>query len=289
MLINSLAIHNIKSYGEPGCVIDFKPGVNLIWGENGAGKTTILEAIGYCLFGAIDYDLDQFKREGCSDGDLTLTFEAQDQRQYQVIRSLKSSASLKIYDCQLGRTLISKRTDAEDWLTDQLGIEFGKYSKTLFRNALGVAQGKMTGSFLEDKKTRKTIFDPILKVDEYETAWSKLSDTGSELKGQVSIAKEVEARLTGKLERLPAVKTRLQKLQESISAAEIDLQQTQVELDQLKANLYDMDQSEKAINEVERKFTTASLQLQAAAEKLVKARKDWDDAVIAVEMIQKCL
>jgi len=42
-----LALKNIKSYLEEQ--IEFFEGVNFISGINGAGKTTIIEAVGYAL------------------------------------------------------------------------------------------------------------------------------------------------------------------------------------------------------------------------------------------------
>ena len=62
MLIKSLELQNIKSYGEDAIPIRFKPGVNLICGRNGSGKSTILESIGFALFGALDYKQAQLRR-----------------------------------------------------------------------------------------------------------------------------------------------------------------------------------------------------------------------------------
>ena len=43
MLLNSLVIENLRSINKFN--MDFEPGINLIYGENGKGKTSILEAI----------------------------------------------------------------------------------------------------------------------------------------------------------------------------------------------------------------------------------------------------
>lgn len=42
---------NILSYGNQKVEFDFKSGLNLITGSNGTGKTTIMEALTFCLFG----------------------------------------------------------------------------------------------------------------------------------------------------------------------------------------------------------------------------------------------
>ena len=55
MRIDHIKIHNIRSYRE--IEMDFLRGVNLILGENGTGKSTIIECIGYCVFNSKPEDL----------------------------------------------------------------------------------------------------------------------------------------------------------------------------------------------------------------------------------------
>ena len=49
MQIKKLELDNFRNYGSLN--IDFAPGVNIIYGENGQGKTNILEAVYICAFG----------------------------------------------------------------------------------------------------------------------------------------------------------------------------------------------------------------------------------------------
>lgn len=51
MILKSVAISNFK--GIEKCTINFQPGMNLIIGDNGYGKTSILEALSVCLGGFI--------------------------------------------------------------------------------------------------------------------------------------------------------------------------------------------------------------------------------------------
>jgi exonuclease SbcC len=48
MIFNRLKLKNFKSH--ENTVINLEPCINLIIGENGAGKSTILEAISFALF-----------------------------------------------------------------------------------------------------------------------------------------------------------------------------------------------------------------------------------------------
>jgi exonuclease SbcC len=57
MEILSVSLKNFKSHSDRH--FTFQPGTNAICGENGAGKTSILEAIAWALF---DYAGDYNKR-----------------------------------------------------------------------------------------------------------------------------------------------------------------------------------------------------------------------------------
>jgi exonuclease SbcC len=49
MILNTLRLANYKQYGH--LELEFREGLVGIIGKNGAGKSTIFEAILYCLFG----------------------------------------------------------------------------------------------------------------------------------------------------------------------------------------------------------------------------------------------
>ncbi|MGV9204670.1 MAG: AAA family ATPase, partial [Promethearchaeia archaeon] len=48
MLIRKMEIENVKTHKDT--TINFNEGLNILYGNNGAGKSTILEMIGFVLF-----------------------------------------------------------------------------------------------------------------------------------------------------------------------------------------------------------------------------------------------
>ena len=84
MILKNLRISNFRNISEE--IIEFKEGLNLIWGENGQGKTNLLEAI-YLLSGrpsfrgAQDNDL---KKEGENDYYIAGVLEEYEGDNYQV-------------------------------------------------------------------------------------------------------------------------------------------------------------------------------------------------------------
>lgn len=87
MQLKTLTLKNIRSYGEERIPIPFTPGICLFEGDIGSGKSTILSAIEFGLFGLGDLDSKHLLRHGAKCGEVSLTFESQGHN-YTVSRSL---------------------------------------------------------------------------------------------------------------------------------------------------------------------------------------------------------
>ena len=167
MQIISIALTNFKTHKEQQ--FNFQPGTNAICGENGAGKTSILEAIAWVLFNYQgNYTKEDLIRNGASSAQARVAFvSSRDSRTYEVQRSTTSGYTL--FDPQLNERLPYTRTKDEvlPWLRQHLGVAPGTDLGQLFANTIGVPQGTFTADFLLSPEKRKPIFDVILKVEEY--------------------------------------------------------------------------------------------------------------------------
>src|SRR3954469_25738529 len=100
MLILTVDLENVKSYEK--AQVSFSPGVNAIVGHNGAGKSTILEAIGFTLFDALDYNQNEFIRGGAKSARARVSFVSNaDERVYDIERRIGSGAYYLVHDPQL--------------------------------------------------------------------------------------------------------------------------------------------------------------------------------------------
>jgi len=78
MLIKSVELKNVKSYHHE--TVEFLEGINGICGQNGNGKSTILEAIGFALFDYPPYKkIEDFRRHGEKSGHVAVTVEGKDE------------------------------------------------------------------------------------------------------------------------------------------------------------------------------------------------------------------
>jgi exonuclease SbcC len=229
MHIRSLKLENVKSYADG--TIGFAQGTNAIVGHNGAGKSTILEAIGFALFDHLPYSQSDFVREGAKTAIVTVTFVSTlDEREYQAIRRCGSSSSHSIFDPGLDQKVCEGKADVLIFLREHLGAEPTANLADLFTNAVGVPQGTLTAAFLGTPASRKGIFDPLLRVEEYRKAYENLREPGRLLGQRQNELAVTISGLAARLERLPQLQAQAAQLEKESAAGKAELTRTRKEL-----------------------------------------------------------
>ena len=274
MWINSVELRNIKSYCDEE--ISFRCGVNGISGANGAGKTTILESIGFALFDNLPYSKKHFLRKGEKSGEVRIQVVASDGVEYTIARSVKGDYRV---ESPIGDLAVGK-IDVQDWIAENLfdgAINPGDLS-SIFENAVGVPQGTFTTSFLSTPTVRKKVFDSILRVDEYRTAFENLSEVTKIIKNEIDCLEKKHHELKGSTanydelkERFGRERSRISKIKEEIADLLKRLEQLGLKKDDLgkKKELIDstqkkMDKLESDIEDLEKHLATAKKQLEEA-------------------------
>ncbi len=212
MQILSLSLKNFKTHRDK--YFTFSQGTNAICGENGAGKTSILEAIAWTLFNYQgEYAKEDLIRNGSNSAEVTVEFISHhDGRTYAVQRS--TTKGYTIFDPQLNARLPYSRIKDEvlPWLRTHLGVAPGTDLGELFARTIGVPQGTFTADFLQSPENRKTIFDKILKVEEYKMAFKELNALRHHAENQVAAVEQEIASYEERLAGWDALNQRYQTL-----------------------------------------------------------------------------
>lgn len=235
MEILSVTLKNFKSHRDRR--FSFQPGTNAICGENGAGKTSILEAIAWVLFNHRgNYKNEDFVRNGSGSAQATIAFVSnRDGRTYEVQRC--TSRGYTIFDPQLGVRLDYRHIEDEimPWLRQQLGVAPGTDLARLFANTIGVPQGMFTADFLQPPDKRKQIFDSVLKVEEYRQTYQQLLSLEKYSKVEVEHLERTLLEYQEALKEWEPLQSRCHALSQEIATDEAKLQQLQSQLVQLQA------------------------------------------------------
>ena len=245
MRITRIDLENVKSYEQESVV--FTSGTNAICGLNGAGKSTLLEAIGFVLFDFLAMTQPQFVREGAKTATVTVHVAGADGRPYQVVRKCGSLREFYVYDQEIDRKIADGKGDVVVWLHEFLGVEDSDDLSAIFRDAVGVPQGLLTAAFLDRASNRKGVFNPLLRVDEYETVWSELRAPRRYLEGLGGDQEKLIAGYEAELKALPAARETCLGLQIQIDVGEkrhkeldaelVDITQRKESLAAIKARL----------------------------------------------------
>lgn len=225
MILNTLHLQNYKQYAS--LMLDFREGLVGIIGKNGAGKSTIFEAILYCLFGKDDSSKSLVRSafvDGKATVELTLDFSIGEIR-YRVKREFRGKALAVGAELFKNDQLIAKSVTAvNDELAEILHMERDAFKRSVF-------SGQKELSELSDSsgETRKRMVRRMLGLD-----------TLDDIQGRVnSDIRDLGSQMTGQRQNLLSEET-LKSLQENVSSQSklLKTQQAglQKESDQLRAS-----------------------------------------------------
>ena len=205
MRIVSIHLKNIKSHRDTE--LSFAPGINVLSGANGSGKSTVFQAIGYALFGVSAQDFvsraERFLTIGTKRGEVSVVFEPADGEQYRVTRSVGPAGKWLLAKASAGVFEVEEHAniqETETRIAALLGLASGRPLADQFKLVIGPFQNDFLGPFVIRQPTkRQDAFDEILGID----AWRKTFD-GTKMLTSTILAKmeTLQAEVAGKQEQV---------------------------------------------------------------------------------------
>ena len=220
MIFTKLKLTNFKSH--ENTTINFNKGISVIVGENGAGKSTILEAISFALFKQhTAKKIDDLVRNNANSMSVELEFSSNN-RDYRIVRTKKSMLKSSIYkktskDGGFVHICTGDKEVANE-VRQILDID-----SDLFLNAIYIRQGEIADLVDKNPAEKKLLIGKLLGIDSLEKAWKNLlplindyENQLAELKGKLYNSSELKEEYARKKSELDALKDKGHELEDQI-------------------------------------------------------------------------
>jgi len=286
MLIKSVELKNVKSYHHE--TIEFLEGINGICGQNGNGKSTILEAIGFTLFDYPPYKkIDDFRRHGEKSGYVAVTVEGKDEIEYTIYRKLGGSD----YYIKTPVSEIKGKKDVTNWIASNLlyNVRSPEDMPSIFENAVGVPQGTFTTAFLLNPEPRKKIFDNILRVEEYKVAYTNLRDVIASIEKTIDSMDRELIPLRTRTENYAELKEEKEKLQLEMDGLKAKIKEINAEVSSLVIQKEELSTKKAQLDNLSSQIKSGRIRLEEVKKQLGRANSDLQDAQSAKKMADALL
>ncbi len=259
MKINKLTLENIRSYEYQE--IKFPEGSVLLSGDIGSGKTSVLLAIEFALFGLQPGQKgSSLLKNGKEEGSVIMEFEI-NENLVIIERKLKRAKNISQSYCSIEIGQEKKElsvTELKDKVLELLDYppEFSKKQNLLYRFTIYTPQEEMKQIILEDPKTRVNTLRQIFGVDKYKKVLENVSIIASKIREEkrlkegmsVNLEKYKEG-LSLKEEHLKSMENNLQKYQQELEDKKSNLERVQNEMKELSTK---KDEKNKLEQEIEK-------------------------------------
>ena len=283
MIFTKLKLNNFKSHDHT--VITFDRGISVIVGENGAGKSTILEAISFALFKQhTGKKIDDLVRNNSNAMSVELEFTSNN-RQYRIVREKRSNLKSSIY----------KKTSADSGYVHictgdrEVAAEIRQIldiDSDLFLNAIYIRQGEIAELVDKTPAEKKQLIGKLLGLDALEKSWKNLLPFINEYENKLS---EIKGKLYNSdklMEDYDKKRAEIESLKDRGHELEKEIEEVKGLLDEISENKRNMEREKEIYDnqinnlDVEKK-TLAKLEedkhgVQENLDKIRKAEEEID-------------
>lgn len=260
MILKTLELQNIRSYDK--LKVDFPEGIILFEGATGSGKSTILMAIEFALFGLGSIKGSSLLRLGAQQGNVSLTFDV-DGKEYTVNRTLekkgKSVHQGSGYVVEPKGKLSLEPSEIKQRILDILHFnepEDPKAQSWIYRYAVFTPQEEMKTILTYKPDMRLQTLRKAFKLEEYKIAIENSSKLNNEIKTKIVELKATSKELELKQENQKDKGKEKEQIEKDLTELETKESKHQEQLTLLKTEL------EKLLKDSEQLVETQTLKSQ---------------------------
>jgi exonuclease SbcC len=293
LIIRKIELENIRSHRSS--IVEFDRGITVFTGRTGCGKSTILMAIEYALFGSEGgVSNNAILRRGSQSGKIVLDFEEQGET-YTVTRGLKRSGKTIVVDVSNSQIfcngteipLLGRATDINKKMLEIINYPEDIKPKDLFETTSYTRQDEIRALIQMSTEKRQEHIDKILQLSKYRDTWDNMKDVISFFENELSEKKVRLERLESlqkevlRLEkRVIETKTTIEQNKEKMTSAKTDYDKLSKEVESLESEIRallekrrKLDQLKGIINNLKQDITSAGLVITAFEERVSEMKK----------------
>ena len=281
MRIETVILENIRSHVKSK--INFKKGFNCLVGGLGTGKSSILYAIDFALFGdPLGRSYDYLLREGADIGKVALKF-IYNGKEYTIIRALRrrnnrisqDMEQLKFFE---GEKLVASHKN--EAVAEQLKAITG-LDQDLFRELIWVRQEHLKELLDIRPRERQKRLDELFGLSDYEVAWKNLGELARDYKKEKEILEkdydvvainEIQQEYTKSVEELAKTDEELQNIRKILVEKEASLHQIEDKLKSLEEMRAKKDVVERELAELKASIASTEELCSRTAEQIEQKR-----------------
>jgi len=252
MRIEKIIVRDFRSH--EFTKVTFTQGINLIIGQNGSGKSSLLDAILIGLYWPTkpkELKKDSFLRVNGKSTEITVFFE-KDGVRYQVHRNItRGIAFAKYYDGTWHHVTEANQRAVRDWMEKLIPYD-------VFVNAIYIRQGEID-AILESDESREKVVRKVLGLDKYENAYKNL----------LEVRKVIDSKIKGIEEYLNAMKN----IDEMIKDAEEELKDVIGQINELSPLVLKLRREVKELEDKLEKLDELAGELETLKERKAEIEK----------------
>lgn len=272
MLIKRIKLKNIRTHHETE--INFNRGITVFTGRTGSGKSSILMAIEYALFGSeCGIPNNAILMRGKQQGYVELEFQEKGNI-YRITRGLKrqgknvvsDSTTNEIYVNGKKLNLLGRATDLNQKIKEILNYPEEIKAKELFEITSYTKQDEIRTLIEMRPEKRQEYIDKILQLSKYKS-------TSENMREVINFFELLHAELSSKVELLEKYKEELSSIEEKMTALKELLKKLNSEIEKEK--------------EVYQKVKNEAIRLEEKRNELLKQRREYDSIKGKIEHLEK--
>jgi len=275
--IHSIKLKNFISHRDTA--IEFPEGLTAIIGRNGAGKTSILDAISYALFKEHGRGRDEnLINRRAESAQIQLTFSSGG-RKYEITwrmwRKKRALATLKDLTSNSTVFIDAGERTAVPEIEKIVGI-----SRNAFINAAYVRQGEIAKLLEIRPSERKEIISKLLGVDVLEKIWENL-------KTPIGIIEERYRRYVEEAKKLSEIEKKLQTNGEELSKLKEKLEDIKQKHGESKSRLDEAQKKIRVIEEKRRRYEQIKELLARINQDIALKKQDLENKRRSLDLISE--